>query len=256
LRLEVPLRPGEVEGTHEKIETALRASHYLNSSYLDAIPKLPIRRGERSAQILSREIAFRDACAEAIGRRSFTETLRSFSDDGDRLDESIARMAKIIDLDVSFRPDERDEIDDLLLAISPGLRIKMLDLAPEMILRMLALSELALRGILTLTVDSPRGPADAATPKGASDILSKLYPALRVLAVEGETFKARKGASRKLPPFGDPQMTFAAHRILRRAESGELTWPILTETLDTLPSVADRMALLTEISPLLKNDSK
>jgi hypothetical protein len=109
---------------------------------------------------------------------------------------------------------------------------------------------------LTLTVDVPRGPADAATPKGATDILNKIGPALRVLAMADEGVKTRKGASRKIPPFGDPQMTFAAHRILRRAENGEFSWPILAETLYTISSVADRMALLTEISPLLKNESK
>jgi hypothetical protein len=247
IRLQVPAQPGHVEGTHERIESQLRQSPYLDDGYYSSVKQLCPHPEEQARAALAEEISFRDLCSQSLGRQSFAATLRKASHAPDKLEAYVAWAAGLLNLEMSLRPATRNHIDDLLLAISPILRLSKLSLSAEKRLRVLAVSELALRRLLTLTGEQPIGPADASTPKGAIEILNRIGPVLHLLAIADEPTTAVKKAIKSIPPFGDAQMTFAAFEILRAAEKGRPLTDILDQSLAPL-SVAHRMALLMDLA--------
>ncbi|MGE0132776.1 MAG: hypothetical protein AB7U82_32255 [Blastocatellales bacterium] len=247
LRLQVPAHPGQVEGTHENIEVQLRESPYFEGGYYDSLHRLHLHPDQKPEEVLAEEIRFRDACSLALGKQSFIEILRAASAEPDRLDSFAAWSAGLLNLDLSLRPAARDHIDDLLLALASMLRLNLLSLPAEKRLRILALYELVFRRLLTLAGEHPAGPSDAATPKGAYGVLTRIRPALWLLANADEPATAVKGAIKNVPPYGDPEMTFAAFEILRAAEKEQP----LTETLErnlTPLTVSNRMALLMDLA--------
>jgi Fe-S-cluster containining protein len=247
LRLQVPAAPGQVEGTHAQIEAHLRESPYLAGSYFDSLKQLSVHPAQKPLAALAEEISFRDACSRALGRQSFTAALRGASTAPEQLEAFTVWAAERLSLELSLRPATRDHIDDLLLALASMLRLNLLFLPAEKRLRVLALSELVLRRLLTLAGAHPAGPADAATPKGAMEVLSRLSPALSLLAIADEPARAEQRAVKNIPSFGDAQMTFAAFEILRAAVKEEPLTEVLEKNLTAL-SVADRMALLMDLA--------
>lgn len=250
LRLQVPANPGDVEGTHANIEAYLRDSPYLEDSHMDSVRSLQVSRGKKAADVLAEEARFRDVCSEALGQHSFAAILRRASMAPDQLEAFVNWAAGLLNLHTAIRPATRDHIDDLLLSLAPMLRLNSIALSAEKKLRILALSELVLRRLLTLAGQHPIGPADASSPKGAFEILNRLGPAVRLLAIADDPVTAAKGAIRKLPPFGEPQMTFAAFEILRTAGNEQPLTDVLEKNLMAL-SVAHRMALLMELATLI-----
>jgi hypothetical protein len=156
----------------------------------------------------------------------------------------------VLDLDLSLRPATRNHIDDLLLSIASILRLGRLLLPAEKRLRVLALSELALRRLLTLSDGQSLGPGDAATPKGAIEILNRIGPVFHLLAIADEPVQTIKNALKNIPQFGDSEVTFAAFEILRIAEQGQPLSAVFEKTLVNLP-IADRMALLMDLAYLI-----
>jgi Fe-S-cluster containining protein len=250
LRIQLPARPGEVEGTHATIEAHLRESPYLEGGYFESVRQLPLRRDQKPAQVLVEESTFRDTCSRALGQQGFFETLRAASAAPDGLESFAAWAAGVLSLDQSLRPATRDHIDDLLLALASMQRLNLLMLTPEQRLRVLALGELVLRRLLAMTGDRPVGPADAAAPKGAYEILSRIRPVLHFLAVSDEPTVTGKKAVENIPPFGDADMTFAAFEILRAAQQEQPLTEVLERTLPPL-SVSNRMALLMDLAGMI-----
>ena len=93
LRLQVPARPGQVEGTHAVLETAVRESALLDSAYLDVhTPPVRLHPSENAESVLTRESNFRDLCSVSLGQRSFTEFMLEY------------QLAKFLRLDLRTAP--------------------------------------------------------------------------------------------------------------------------------------------------------
>lgn len=250
VRLQVPAQPGKVEGTHAVIETQLRQSAYLNESYYHTTKQLYPFAETQAQAVVAEEISFRDLCAASLGRQRFITTLCHAAPAPKALDAFVHWAAPLLGLKSSLRPAQRDQTDDLLLAIAPIVRLNRLALSAEKRLRVLALSELALRRVLTLSAGQTAMLADASGPKGAIEILDRLGNVFHLLAIADEPASAVKNALKNIPPFGAAELMFAGYEILRAAEKGLPLAEVLQTTLPALP-VVDRIALLMDLAHLV-----
>lgn len=240
LRLRLPAGLGEVEGKHSVIERRIRQLNFLDEGYLAGFaPVLPLHAAQSPEQVVLREVAFRDLSADALGSRSFAEVLHEASGDARELTRNIARGAKVLGLPKA-RKKSRDAIDDLLLALAPSLRLKLLRLPPEGILVALALSEIAFRRI---TADSNKAP----TLQGAYHVFMTIGPALRLIGLINEPIGYSKVASVEGPHSWNPEMKVMARVILRQAQGSTGAIEALERALPSSLSVADRSALLIQI---------
>ena len=128
LRIQVPARPGFVEGTHATLETVIRSSPMISPEFMSTRkPPFRMNPSMNADSVLEREVSFRDICSLGLGQSSFAEVLRSVSADPDALDGFVVRAAKILGVPVPSQP--RDSVDDLLIALAPPLRLEMLHLS-------------------------------------------------------------------------------------------------------------------------------
>lgn len=71
IRLQVPARPGHVEGTHATVEAAARESGLLDTEYVNGyLPPIGLHVSQDASAVIAREVAFRDACSRALERRA------------------------------------------------------------------------------------------------------------------------------------------------------------------------------------------
>jgi len=245
LRLRVPPRPGEVEGTHASLEVAVRESGLAGDAHLKTTLKpARLHPSEGVRAVLARETAFRDRCGTALGEGTFRETLLASSREPVGLERRVQRGSALLGLEPPADHTDRDATDDILLAIAPGLRLSLLRLPAEGILLALALAERRVRRVASL---SPAPP----TPQGVHDTIQSALPALHLLGCAGVPVTTAQRRSPKAPPFGDPAMVFAGHRVLRGASGDADILDVLEAGMARLESVADRTAFLVEMGTLI-----
>jgi hypothetical protein len=241
IRLQVPARPGEVEGTHTAIDAAARASGLLDREYIKSyLPAASLHPALDAVAVVNRETSFRDACARSIGHQSFYATLKEESSDPGALDTITSRAAKVMGLAVDSTSRERDRTDDLLLALAPSHRLSLLHMSSEAILRALAIGEVVLRQIMPLS-------SIPMSPQGAYSVLNNIAPAVRLLALGDETVELAARASLKSPPFGDPEMAFAAFAVLRKLGATAAVLDSLEKAIKPGMTIPDRSALLVQL---------
>lgn len=246
IRLLVPARPGSVQGTHADVEIAVRESALLDSEYIDAyMPAAGLHPSQDGAAVVAREVSFRDSCSRSLARRSFYETLAGESSDPKALDSVIERAARIMGFEAKPLVQERDSFDDMLLALAPSQRISLLHMSSESILRALAIGEIVLRQMTALS-------SLPITPQGANGMLTSLSPALRLLARGDEPIALAGHATPKSPPFGDPDMAFAAFTALRKISNGTGVLDSLEKAIKTDMSIPDRSALIVQLGSQLE----
>lgn len=227
LRLVVPPRPGEVAGTHSLLEGAVREG---------AIE--PDGRGSRAS--LEREVAFRDLCSDALGERLFSETVLRASEAPVRLSVHVERAARLFGGSLPEPPTDRDEVDDVLLALAPALRLELVELSPEGTLAALALGERLLRRAFLACRAQP-------SLQSAWDVLDSLGPALRLLGRGDEALRLSAGSAKRAPAFGDAEMVFAGYRVAHEAASGASTLDLLESAMEPLKSATDRSVFLVQM---------
>jgi hypothetical protein len=241
LRLQVPARPGEVQGTHSSIKAAIRESELLsNEATLDRTSGVLLPPSLDATSVIKREERFRDTCSRALGLETFRNTLRSQSEEHGTQDDFLPRAAGVMGLDGLSRSSARDYIDDLLLALAPPLRLSLLTLRSEAMLRALALAELILRQTTSL---SPAPP----TLQGAYQILTAVGGAIRLLARGNEPVERHRLSRLKSPQFGDPELTFAAFGFYRGLESGTGVLGLLERLIPRAMTLTDRSVLLNQL---------
>ncbi len=245
LRVQVPPRPGDVEGTHATLEPLVRESGLVSDAHVKMSMKAArLHPSEGARSVLAREITFRDRCGAAIGVGSFAECVRAAASDPAMLDQQIARAAALLGLVVPAGPVKRDGTDDILLAIAPTVRTSFLRLPADGILLSLALAELLVRRVTTL---SP----GASTPQGVFGIVGSVMPALHLLGCADVPVVTSQRGRPKAPPFGDPAMVFAGYQVLRGVARHDGILDALEAGMARLSSVADRSAFLIEMGTMI-----
>ncbi len=245
LRVQAPPRPGEVEGTHAALEPVLRESGLVSEAYVRlSMAPARLHPSQRARSVVAREMAFRDACGAALGGGAFSLVLRDAASDPERLQGNIARAAALWGLPSPAGSAARDDIDDVLLAVALALRLELLRLSADGILLALALGELLVRRVAALRAYPP-------TPQDVRDTVGWVLPALHLLACADLPLATSARSRRKVPPFGDPAMVFAGHRLLRGVEAGGGILDLLEDAMARLESPADRTAFLVEMGTLV-----
>jgi hypothetical protein len=222
------------------VESAARESQLLDPDYLEAhLPTAFLHQSADPDSVLAREKSFRDACTRALGQQSFNRILKEAAVLPDELDLFTLRAARVLGIAPAIHA-ARDEIDDLLLALAPSLRLDMLRLDSEGILRALALAELVLRQVAPLS-------SVPLTPQGAHRILIAPGPALRLLACGDEPLELTKKTSIKAPQFGIPDMSFAAFKALRDISNSTGALSAIEKVMKPSFTVSDRSVLLNNL---------
>jgi Fe-S-cluster containining protein len=245
LRLVVPARPGEVEGTHGKLAADFREGDILNAEFVKTkASPLAINRELDAVATVAREENFRDLCSRSLRNQNFRDTLRAASADAAEFDRFAARAASVMRIEVPPRSTPYDELDDLLLAIAPVHRLSLLIMSSEGILRALAVAELVVRrawSLATLPLNL----------QGAMNLINGFAPTQRLLGQADEPLGRGIKTKSKDITFQDPEMTFAAFIFLRQAMAGRGVLEILEETVAPEMPASDRSALFQKLGTLL-----
>lgn len=241
LRLELPARPGTVEGTHARLAAAVAESGLLAPQDIARrLPKSRLHPSEDARAVLAREKSFLAACSAALQKHKFRTVLNRQLARGAVLDKFLARAAAVLGIALSRRPIVRDALDDVLLVIAPALRLGLLRLPTDGMLKALALGEVIVRRTRALSSAPP-------TLQGTYDLLVKIGPTLRLLASDQEPLVLPKLRNMKLPPFEAPQVMFAAFAAHRAAERRTPTLEALEKAIQPTLSTADRALLLLDL---------
>jgi len=235
LRLRLPARPGAVEGTHDRLERMLVDSGVGE----DDIGRV-VRPAGGARASLQRELLFRDLCSAALGTRRFRDTLLGATSNPDEVVCVVERALGLLGGDPGAPPPARDAIDDLLLALAPSLRLDMIHMQADTVSVALAISERLLRRSTSLLSSAP-------TPQTAWELLVSLGPAARLLARGSAPLDVPKTTARKAPSFGNAEMVFAGHRLMRDGETGRGTLDALESAMERVESVSDRSAFVVQM---------
>lgn len=202
------LRPGQGAGNHEELAAQLegtgmaaRARHQPGHDYSP----------EEAEEIVRREEAFRDRCGAAIGRGRFSDLLENLAEPADALPAWRQRALRLWGLPLEAPP--RESLDDIMLALAPPLRM-----------RMVRLSERGKRRVLLLAADYLRQVARVSgqplSLQGAHHMIVNVLGVLRLLA--------RGDLPLRLPPaevvegveFQNPALTLAFFQVLEELQAG------------------------------------
>jgi len=245
LRLVVPAKPGEVEGTHERLAASFREGEILTTDYIKInVPPIPLNPDLDAVRTVEREKAFRDLCASSFGRRNFRDTLKAASQDAPELERFAERAARLMRVTVPPRSKQYDELDDLLLAIAPVHRLSLLLMSGEGILRALLVAELVVRRAWSLA----KLPLNL---QGAMNLAFNFQPTERLLGQADEPLQRGIRSSKKDLTFQDPDLTFAAFLALRELSDGKGVMHTLEEVISDSMPASDRSALFQKLGTLL-----
>lgn len=244
LRAVVPARPGGTQGTHTLIENEIRSSQMLSRDYVkNMIPAAQLHADLTEAMVIERERSFRDLCSNALGSSGFFDTLKNASPDPPALAAFVERASRILGYESPLKREERDALDDMLLAFASPYRIGLLDLPEQGILRALAISEIMVRRAWR---SAPLQPSF----QGLANNIEIFKPVQVLLALDDEAFDFGKMTQKTLS-FCDAELTFAAfiavHNAAERGVLGALELAIPPKM-----SVADRSILLMRLGEVLQ----
>jgi hypothetical protein len=250
LRLHVPARPGEVEGTHERLASLVQESELTDEVYLrGSARQLHLPRSASAGGILAREIAFRDRCGAGLhAPATFSRCLVEAADDADRLAGTVARASTLLGLPEPAGHTLPDDFDRILLAIAPTLRLHLFLLSADGILLALAVGERMLRRIQATSGATP-------TPQGLFNLFLGVAPALRLVGIGDDPGRISRRRP-QVPAFGDPAMVFAAYRTLKGLGGGGGVLDLLEREMRGLHGRADRTAFLVEMGDLVLPDRR
>jgi hypothetical protein len=240
LRLELPAAPGKVEGTHARIKEAINDTMVLEPDYVrDYLPPATLPESESPEFVVRRETQFRDLCGDGLGRMKFQEVLEKAGGRKVGLKSFQRRVLKLMKWSAPETNGMRDDLDDLLLAVAPSLRMETLSQGGDALLRFLTLAEVVVRGGLRMSQARP-------TLQAVYGLVDDLRPVIRLLSWADDAPVLKK-APLKSPPLGDPNLVFAGYKVIHDVQKlGVL--PSLEKAFRPDFTAADRNALFFQLS--------
>lgn len=243
LRLNLPASPGTVEGTHASVAKAIQETAMGESDYIRGFigtAKLPT--GRTAQEILQREKAFRDMCGEALGRARFRDVVEETSSSPAELRSFRKRVAKTLSWSVPAQSENRDTMDDILIASASAYRLESLYHTDEGLLRFLTLAELMARRVYQMSLSPP-------TLQGVYGVIEDMRPALRLLAWDGDKPPLKKIAL-KTPEFGDTTLMASAQKFLNGLHSRGVL-PSLEKAFSPRFTADQRMAIVRQCADVV-----
>ena len=152
------------------------------------------------------------------------------------------RVAKLLLWNLPEQPENRDALDDILIASAPAYRMESLYHSDEGLLRFLTLAELLARRVFTMSLSSP-------TLQGVYGVIEDMRPALRLLAWADEKPPLKK-VPLKSPEFGDPRLVDSAQKFLNWMP-GKGVFAALEKALQPKFTAADRMAVVRQCADVV-----
>jgi hypothetical protein len=243
LRLNLPASPGKVEGTHASVAKAIQETAMGETEYVRGFvgtAKLPT--GRTAQEILQRETAFRDMCGEALGRARFRDVVDENSSSPAELRSFRKRVAKMLGWSIPAQIEERDSLDDILIASASAYRLESLYHTDEGLLRFLTLAELMARRVYQISLSPP-------TLQGVYGVIEDMRPALRLLAWEDDKPPLKKTAL-KTPDFGDTNLMSSAQKFLNWMPSRGVM-PAFEKALAPKFAADERMAVVRQCADVV-----
>jgi hypothetical protein len=213
-------------------ETAMGEADYVRGFVGTA--KLPT--GRTAQEILQRERSFRICAAKPRpgeiprcrgGELPSPAELRSFR----------KRVAKLLSWSMPAQTEDRDGIDDILIASASAYRLESLYHTDEGLLRFLTLAELMARRVYQMSL-SP------ATLQGVYGVIEDMRPALRLLAWDDEQPPLKKVVL-KTPEFGDTKLMASAQKFLNLMPSRGVI-PALEKAFGPKFTADERMVIVRQ----------
>jgi hypothetical protein len=239
----LPAAPGKVEGTHASVAKAIKETAMGEDSYVRGFvgtAKLP--QGRTATEILQREILFRDMCSESLGRARFRDVVEESSSNPADLRSFRKRVAKMLPWSIPTQSEERDSLDDIMIASASAYRVESLYHSDEGLLRFLTLSELMARRVYQMSLSAP-------TLQGVYGVLEDMRPALRLLAWDEETPPLKK-IPLKSPEFGDPNLVDSAQKFLNWMPSRGVL-PALEKAFAPKFSASERIVIVRQCADVI-----
>lgn len=239
----VPPRPGAVAGTHSAILRDLQATGMVRKG----LPQLPLPEGDDPGAVLAREGEWLTACGNALGRTRIVDTVTSFSDDASDLSRFVSRAVGLLGLEAPAEGRPRDELDDMLIILSPVMRMDHLVLSSEGMLRAILLAEALVPNAFT-------GEAGHPTLADLASLINIMQPLLTVLARADRPFEPLVGwqSDGRRPPLDTPDQKMAFGAMVVLTGKGRGTLPALEEALATVERPLERVLFVRRLAGLLR----
>lgn len=237
-----PPRPGSVAGTHSTILLDLQATGMARKG----LPQLPLPEGDDPGAVLAREGEWLTACGNALGRTRIVDEVTSFSDDASNLSRFVSRAVALLGLEAPAEGQPRDDLDDMLIILSPVMRMDHLVLSSEGILRAILLAEDLVRKAFT-------GQAGLPTLADLASLINIMQPLLTVLARADRPFEPLVGwqSDGRRPPLDTPDQKMAFGAMVVLTGKGYGTLASLEGSLSTVTRPLERVLFVRRLAGLL-----
>jgi len=216
-----PLRllPGNGAGNHAELETMLHKTGVISRALAQPGPDMA---PEKARELVRREEAFRDRCGAAIGLRSFDELLEQEVENKKEFHDWRERALRLWGISPPTVP--RDYLDDILLALAPPLRVRILLLSEQNRLRILSLAGAYLRSMAQIT-------SRPLTLQGAHHMIVNVLGVLRFFAMGNVSQRLPLPEATQGVDFQNPELTLAFFQVLEELQRGRKLFDTIEEAL-------------------------
>lgn len=232
-----PLRllPGEGVGRHAEIEKMLLKTGVVSR----AIDPGPDLSPENAREIVRREEAFRDQCGRAIGQTRFEELLEREMEGKAEFGQWRVRALRLWGISPVVAP--RDYLDDILLALAPPLRMRIILLNERQRLRVLLLGAAYLRHVARIT-------SRPLSLQGAHQMIVNVLEVLRFLSYGNVSLRLPLPTFSQGVDFQNPELTVAFFQALEKIQNGQKLLDALEEVFPKRVSDIERAIFFHQLS--------